>query len=92
MRAAPAGAIVKLYVDLVRDVEPEHWIKTANGRMYQVMSVRIQARGKHAGRQHLTVMVMGDGHTPASAQTLRDIGFVVHEIRWYKRNAKRKRA
>lgn len=92
MRAAPAGAIVKLYVDLVRDVEPEHWIKTANGRMYQVLTVREQMRGKHIGRQHLTVMVMGDGHTPASAQMLRDIGFVVHEIRWYKRNAIRKRA
>lgn len=73
---APAGAIVGLYVDLVASVLVDDVIETQTGRAYRVLAVRQQLRGKHAGRQHLRVLVLGEDE-------LR--GPRVHRIRWYKR-------
>ena len=55
---APAGAIVGLYVDLLRSVHEQDVIETPSGRRYLVMSVRVQLRGIHRGRQHLRALVM----------------------------------
>lgn len=77
---APAGAVVKLYVDLAASVAPTDVIETESGRRYWVLTVREQQRGKHIGRQHLGCMVLGDdwerivGRDP-----------VIHRIRWYMR-------
>lgn len=76
---APAGAIVALYVDLVSPVAIGDIIATRSGRRYGVMAVRVQERGKHAGRQHLRATVLErDGELGG--------GCVVHRIRWYRRD------
>jgi hypothetical protein len=76
---APIGAVVGLYIDTTARVLPDQYIRTDSGRTYQVLTVRTQQRGKHAGtRQHLRVLVVPES-TPAE-------GDVVVPIRWYPRN------
>lgn len=84
---APSGAIVSLYVDLCKSVQVDDIIETRSGRRYAVLAVRVQTRGKHEGRQHLSARVMGEderhpfeGMTP-DHPTLP----TVHRIRWYGR-------
>ena len=80
---APAGAVVRIFVDSSEAVAVGHVIETTSTRRYEVLGVRVQQRGKHAGRQHLECLVLPDGD-PAR-------GRFVHRIFWYKRDAKRKR-
>jgi autonomous glycyl radical cofactor GrcA len=81
---APAGAIVSLHVDLIARVDVNDIIETESGRRYRVLDVRVQQRGKHEGRQHLRVIVLGknDEHDEHDVYT-------VHKIRWYKRAKRR---
>jgi hypothetical protein len=74
---APAGAEVSLYVDSIASVEPGDAIVTGTGRAYMVTAVRVQARGKHRGRQHLRAIV----------SDVADIGPGIrrHKIYWYRR-------
>lgn len=81
---APAGTEVGLYVDLVARVDVGDVIETQTGRRYGVVSVRVQARGKHIGRQHLRAVVM-DGC--AACDPLGEAR--VHRIRWYRRGRAR---
>jgi len=75
---APAGAIVKLYLDTRREILPGDVVETQTGRRYLVQSVRIQERGKHVGRKHLSVVVLAaDEPTPPGAMVI--------VIRWYRR-------
>lgn len=76
---APVGAVVSLYVDLRALVAPDDVVETQSGRTYRVVSVRVQIRGKHAGRQHLRCIVIDE--RPAVAR--------VHTIRWYRRAKRR---
>lgn len=80
---APAGAIVSLYVDLVAPVAVNDLIETQTGRRYAVLDVRLQARGKRLGRQHLRAIVLGRDQDIAP-----DIarGATLHTIRWYVRS------
>lgn len=80
---APVGAVVRIYVDLVDRVAPGHVIETASGRRYRVLGVRVQARGKHAGRQHLQCLVT-DGKLTV-AQWART---TIHRIAWYSRGSR----
>lgn len=98
---APAGAIVRLYVDLLARVEADHIIRTQSGRRYRVLTVRVQARGKHAGRQHLVCSVLGPGDlvwcvgetqgAPSNRECMacgergQACDQRVHDIRWYTR-------
>ena len=75
---APAGAEVGLYVDLTSPVALGDVIETQTGRRYLVVGVRVQQRGKYAGRQHLRCLVLNPLDDPA-------FNPVVHTIRWYKR-------
>lgn len=75
---APVGAIVGIYVDLVQRVASGDVIETQSGRRYRVIDVRVQARGRHVGRQHLRVGVMARG------DPLPDSG-MLYPIRWYAR-------
>jgi hypothetical protein len=81
---APVGATVRLYVDLVARVAVDDVIETASGRRYQVLGVREQQRGHHAGRQHLQCLVMGPEWHPEQ-------GTRIHEIRWYPRGGSKRR-
>lgn len=81
MVTAPVGANVGLYVDLVREVMPLDVIQTQTGRLYLVLEVRRQTRGKHAGRQHLRAMVIDESTELA--------GVTLHRIRWYARRRRR---
>lgn len=78
---APAGAIVKLYVDLVADVRPDDTIATQTGRCYRVIGVRKQLVGKHRDRQHLEVLVLAPDELATGT---------IHRIRWYKRGRGRR--
>ena len=80
---APAGAVVKLYVDLVEPVVPTDVIETQSGRKYWVLHVRVQEKGKHKGRQHLSCLVLDPTRNDEGSNR-------IHKIRWYKRS-KRKR-
>lgn len=80
---APAGAVVKIYVDLRAHVAPDDVIETESGRKYLVLTVRRQARGKHRGRQHLSCVVLGE------ERYQRKAGALIHKIRWYKRQRRR---
>lgn len=75
MTAAPLGAIVRLYVDLVASVSLGDAVVTRTGRTYLVVGVRVQTRGKHAGRQHLLCAIVDE--IPPCA--------TVHRISWYRR-------
>ena len=66
-----------IYVDLADDVRPHEVIRTEAGTCYRVASVRVQVRGKNAGRQHLRVLrIPPEDVVP---------GDTVREIRWYPR-------
>jgi len=85
MSRAPEGAEVGLYVDLLARVRVGHVIQTQTGRRYGVVSVRVQERGIHAGRQHLRCVVLGPDTELAR-------GTKVHTIHWYKRGRARRAA
>lgn len=86
-RTAPLGAVVRLYVDLERQVNEGDIIETSTGRGYRVLSVRVQERGKNVGRQHLMCVVMpADWMSDAERwRTRLPIGSFIHRIRWYRR-------
>jgi len=81
---APAGAIVKLYIDSDELVRVGHVIETRSGRRYLVLTVRLQQRGKHIGRHHLSALVVGEDELCPTPKT--------HRIHWYKRSRGGKRA
>jgi hypothetical protein len=92
---APVGAVVKLFVDLVAPVRQGDIIETGTGRRYGVLGVRVQASGKHAGRQHLSCVVVENDtdHTIVATQegdgiTIAEVPARIHRIRWYKRGAR----
>lgn len=86
---APIGAVVSLYVDLVESVWIGDIIETQTGRRYSVLAVRVQMRGKAAGRQHLRCLVVDRDTEPSARLTAGDVSTgesgEVHTIRWYKR-------
>lgn len=71
---APAGAMVKLFYDGAR-LGPGEYLRTKTGRLYRVVSVRVQERGKHAGRQHLACLV----------SSVAEPGAPVRDLYWYAR-------
>lgn len=74
---APVGAVVGMYYDA--DIGDElaigHALQTPTGRTYVVLELRVQARGKHAGRYHLRCLVSEE--PPPAAP--------VHQLVWYPR-------
>ena len=77
---APVGAVVGIFYDSPREVRVDDAIVTGTGRTYLVVSVRRQARGRHAGRWHLRCLVARA--VPEGARVL--------PLRWYRRAAKRR--
>lgn len=75
-RAAPIGAIVRLYVDASEEIAKDDFLRTPSGRLYHVLGGRVQQRGKHRGRNHLTCQVVES--TPPRAR--------VHDFSWYPRD------
>jgi hypothetical protein len=76
MTAAPSGAEVGIFVDVIAPVAIGDVIETQTGRRYGVVAVRVQQRREHVGRQHLRCVVLGAG---------AEAGGEVHRIRWYRR-------
>lgn len=83
MSAAAVGSEVRLYVDLLAQVEPGHAIQTQTGRTYLVLACRRQARGSHVGRQHLRCIVVDSPSSPG--EWIAGPNLVIHRIRWYAR-------
>lgn len=75
---APAGSLVSIYMDTTREIVVGDEIETRAGRRYEVEHVRIQARGRHAGRKHMQVRVLENDHP-------RDPDVTVHPLWWYSR-------
>jgi hypothetical protein len=79
---AAAGENVSLYYD-GRPLRVGDVLQTRTGRCYLVIVVRVQTRGRHAGRQHLRAVV---------ADQLADIelgaGARVVALYWYRRQAR----
>jgi hypothetical protein len=76
--AAPTGAIVSLYYDgsrFGRDVRAGDVLETDTGRRYLIVTMRRQLVGKHAGRLHLSCVVVAEAPE----------GATVHPLHWYKR-------
>lgn len=56
--SARAGAEVGLYMDSRDEIEVgDALVSNTTGRAYLVMSVRVQQRGDHIGRQHVRAIV-----------------------------------
>lgn len=74
---APVGAQVRLFYDgeLLRRGDA---LRTATGRLYAVLSVRVQQRGRYVGRQHLSCVVVRKA--PKGARVL--------PLFWYPRERK----
>ncbi len=76
---APIGALVRIYYDSPRNIEPGHYLQTPTGRTYLILECRLQAKGAHIGRKHLQALVVdhpGEG--------------TVHPIYWYPRGRRRR--
>lgn len=80
MNAAPSGAVVRIYYDGA-SVHVGEALRTPTGRTYLVVERRLQARGKHVGRQHLACVV--DAELPPGTKVL--------SLRWYRRGKHRGR-
>lgn len=81
MSAAPVGALVRIFYD-GRPVAAGDALRTPTGRTYVVASVRVQSRGRHAGRQHLACLVARE--PPEDARVL--------PLYWYPREKRRVRS
>lgn len=82
---APAGATVRIYIDLAAEVAIGDVIETQTGRRYGVTAVRVQQRGKSVGRQHLRCVVL------ERSMTVRQwVQTTIHQIRWYRRGRSRR--
>ena len=71
----PVGGVCRITYDSPRPVAAGDALRTPSGRTYQVREVRIQKRGRHAGRKHLRLLVVDDAPP----------GVTVHPLIWYKR-------
>jgi hypothetical protein len=80
MSKAPVGALVSIYYDSPRPVEPGDALQTPSGRVYVIAEIRVQARGKHKGRKHMKCVV---------ADTTEGISGQVHPIYWYPRGRRK---
>lgn len=77
MSTAPNGAVVSIYYDGATILVGEA-LQTPTGRTYLVLERRVQAKGKHLGRQHLRCVVGAEVEP----------GTKVLKLRWYKRDRK----
>lgn len=59
---APIGSVVKIGYDVGTDGDrghaEGHVLRATTGRLYLIIGLRRQTRGKHAGRLHLTSAVI----------------------------------
>lgn len=87
-RKAPAGAIVTLHLDLDGRVGEGDLIETSTGRAYLALAVRVQERGLHVGRQHVTCSVMPRDWKDHLDDLVEALGADarVHRIAWYPRD------
>lgn len=77
---AAAGSVVGIYYDGRHVMAEGEALRTPTGRTYVVVSNRVQARGRHAGRQHLRCLVVD--HV--------DPGTQVFPLVWYRRGRGRR--
>lgn len=80
MKAA-AGSVVQIYVDSMRNIQVGECLVTDTGRSYQIIEMRVQAKGVHVGRKHIRAIVFDQAPR----------GVITHPLRWYRRNKKRVR-
>jgi hypothetical protein len=74
---APIGAVVKITYDGNLPHGEGHVLRATTGRLYLIIDMRRQARGKHAGRLHLRCLVIDE--LPSGA--------TVHPLCWHPRTS-----
>lgn len=72
---APVGAIVSIYCDTGAPLVEGSYLRTPAGRLYCIVTLRRQARGKHVGRWHLRCLV----------DEAVEPGRAVYPLYWYRR-------
>lgn len=75
---APVGAIVGIYYDADVELNKGDALITPTGRVYLIVSLRRQKRGKNIGRWHLRCLIQTE--PPKDGKT--------YKLRWYKRQKK----
>lgn len=58
MSGAPVGSVVSIYYDSPRAITIGDVLYTPTSRMYLIVELRVQARGRHVGRKHLRCMIV----------------------------------
>lgn len=82
MSGAPPGSVVSIYLDTPRGLDVGDEVRTTTtGRRYEVVTVRVQTRGKNVGRKHLKVRVLAPDHPT-------DPDVRVIPVTWYPRPKK----
>lgn len=77
---APVGAVMKISYDGDAGHAEGHVLRATTGRLYLIIHIRRQTRGKHAGRLHLKCLVIDE----------LPFGAVTHPLAWHPRVAKSK--
>lgn len=80
MAKAAAGSIVSIYYDARVDLQIADALKTGTGRVYVIVELRRQAKGRHVGRWHIKALV---------SDTVPEGTRMVYPIYWYRRERKR---
>ena len=78
----PLGTECTLYYDSPREVEAFDVIRTQAGTCYRVLEVRIQERGKHAGRKHLKCLRIAPEDVEEDD--------TIHPLYWYSRERRKR--
>jgi hypothetical protein len=80
MTKATAGSIVGIYYDGRQELKIRDCLQTPTGRVYVIVELRRQLKGRHIGRWHIRALVSDT--VPAGTEN-------VYLIVWYKREKKR---
>lgn len=80
MARAPAGAIVSIYYDGRVQLQEGYCLQTRTGRVYVIVELRRQLKGRHRLRWHIKALV---------SETIPEGTKKVYPIVWHKRERKK---
>jgi hypothetical protein len=80
MAKAPLGSIVSIYYDGRVQLQEGYCLQTRTGRVYVIVELRRQLKGRHRLRWHIKALV---------SETIPEGTKQVYPIVWYKRERKK---
>jgi hypothetical protein len=81
MPKAPAGSIVSIYYDGQVQLQEGYCLQTRTGRVYVIVQLRRQMKGRHRLRWHIKALV---------SESVPEGTEKVYPIIWYKRERKQR--